>query len=898
MQRNGILWHLAFLLMVGLFPVASVEAQFHERFDSPTPAWTRSETDCIIPDARWQQRRANDLESRNRFEKISFESGAGTRILVAHDVPPAFVISELTPSIRIKASRPGIQMKVRVVLPHTPSPTGEGPLTTLLPGPTYRQGGSWETLTYKSDTKDLPTKLQEEIWLLRRKHGPQVTQRDAYVDKVVLNLYTEAGTNEIQIDDLKMDGIVAADQVAKDNIRLDTIRRDDRVQTVGFETPLEKQESLVVRDGTVLLVKKKPFFPSIIEHRGESFEFLKSLGFNVIQMNATATKEQLESARRLEMWIVCPPPSSVGLSPIDFSYDRVLAWSVGDKLTGRNLQNVQQLVREVRENDLRQGRPLVGAADSHWIRFAQVINILNVGLEPIGTSFLASQYSNWISQRSQSIANSKPVWADIQTDLSKSLKKQINAIAQQVPPTPIEPAQMKFLVFEAIAGGARGLRFKSNSRLDATDPTTRIRALTIEWVNSEIARLEPWAAAGALLGKIATDDPELEVTAIATNRSRLLLVQRPTHHEQYLAGDTPLRTVTFRDADAALSDRAFLLKETGLESLPATRNLGGNQIRIENCPFTAVVVLTQDPLITNRLSQSYQLQTGQSTFQMHTELTRQWLAIMQLIDQQMGRMSRSTTAASSALNEAVNAFRTAGSLIENNSPQAALTYVERTDERLAFARREMVTEPLGMFQSKTSTPLVAHCSLIPLHWELSRRLGSQQWNPNGLAGGDFENLQHMMKNGWENRRLDDEQVATKVELTDTAAFEGEYGLRLEVKSLNSSQPIDATPLWIASPRVKVRGGQLVRIHGWVNIPHDRGQSGWLDDHQFIGRPIHGRANSGNRRLAGVYAVPRRGIRSRSENHICADRCRRSNGRRSDNPNGRSAICLAASQYRR
>jgi hypothetical protein len=804
--------------MISLLPVISLQAQFHESFDSPTTSWIRSETDCIIRNARWQQRRTNERESRNRFEKISFEAGAGTQILVCHNVPPTFVISELMPSVRIKAPRPGIQMKVRVVLPHSRSPNGEGPLTTLLPGPTYRQAGSWETLSFKADAKDLPRKLQEEIWLLRRKHGPQVTQRDAYIDKVVLNLYTAADENEVQIDDLKVDGIVAADQIARNTVQVDRVYRDAQVQTVGLETPLEKQESLVVRDGTVLLVKKKPFFPRIIQHRGESFEFLQSLGFNVIELKATASYEQLEAARRLDLWIVCPAPSSVGLSPIDFTFDRVLAWSVGEKLTGRNLQNVQQLVREIREYDMRRGRPIVGAANSRWVRFAQQVDILNVGLEPIGTSFLASQYGDWISQRSQSIANSKPVWADIQTDLSQALKKQINAIARQIPPTPLEPAQMKFLVYEAITGGARGLRFKSASRLDAADPTTRIRALTIEWVNSEISRLEPWAAAGALLGKVAIDQSDLEVTAIATNRSRLLLVQRPTHHEQYLAGDVPLRTISFRDSEATISDRMFLIKETGLESLPGSRNLGGNEIRIENCPYAAAVVLTQDPLITNKLSQSYRESGGQSTFQMHTELTRQWLAIMQLIDQQMGRMGRSTSAASAAMNEAVNAFRTAGSLIENSSSQAALPYLDQTDERLAFARREMVTEPLGMFQSKTSSPLVAHCSLIPLHWELSSRLGSQKWNPNGLPGGDFENLQHMMKNGWENRRLDDEQVATKVELTSEAAFQGEYGMRLEVNSLDSSQPIDATPLWIASPQIPVRGGQLVRIHGWVNIP--------------------------------------------------------------------------------
>ena len=52
----------------------------------------------------------------------------------------------------------------------------------------------------------------------------------------------------------------------------------------------------------------------------------------------------------------------------------------------------------------------------------------------------------------------------------------------------------------------------------------------------------------------------------------------------------------FRDSEATISDRMFLIKETGLESLPGTRNLGGNEIRIENCPYSAAVVLTQDPL--------------------------------------------------------------------------------------------------------------------------------------------------------------------------------------------------------------------------------------------------------------------------------------------------------------
>ncbi len=620
------------------FQSNEARGQFHEAFESPTPSWTQSETDCIVPKSQWIQRRSNEVVAKNRFERISFDSSKGTRILLTHDVPPAFVISELQPSVRIKASRAGVRMMVRVVLPHTPAESGEGVMTTLIPGPATRSFGQWELISFASESNDLREKLQEEIWLLRRKHGPHVTQKDAYIDKIVLNVYTGPGSNVVEIDDLKVDGIVAANSVSRQVNLVGKVRRDNSVRPAGMELAIEKHDSLVVRDGTVLLVRKKPFLPLIVQSSGESFEYLKSLGFNVIEIAATATSDQLKSARELDLWIICPPPTTVGLSQIDFEFDRVLAWSVGNQLSGRDLQNVQQRIREIRESDLREGRPIVGSAASHWTDFARQLDVQIVGLQPIGTSFLASQYSDWIRQRSQSIARSRPIWADIQTELSKPLADQIRAIASHVPPTPIEPQQLKFLVYEAIAGGARGLRFRSRSRLDASDPATRLRALTIQWINSEISRLEPWVVGGALMGSVETSDSELEVTAINTSRSRLLLIQRPTHHEQYVAGDSPLRTVTFRDSDSTFTGRAMLIGDTGLESLPNTRELSGNVIRIENCPYTAAVVLTQDPLITTKLNQTYQRAGEQSTFQMHAELTRQWLAIMQLIDKQMGRM--------------------------------------------------------------------------------------------------------------------------------------------------------------------------------------------------------------------------------------------------------------------
>lgn len=766
-------------------------------------------------------------DSGLRFERISFKTENGSQILVSHDVPPAYLIPELNHSIRVKSNQAEISLMVRVVLPETPSPTGNGPLTFMLTGPTYKSTDHWQTLSFSADKKQLTQKFQEKIWLLRRQHrGSYISPNNAYIDQIALGLHCGPETTTVDIDWVSVDGIVEADQIAQQVEAATKTRLDTMVRGVGFieaiqdgrEPVNEKRKSLIVRDGTVLLIDKTPFMARIIEHQGESFEYLRSLGFNTIELTQTAKPEQLEAARQLNMWIICPPPSSIGLAPIGFSFDRVLAWKAGENLTGRNLQNVQQKIREIRESDQREGRPIVGHVATDWMRFSQELDILNFGIEPLGTSFLASQYSEWLRQRSRSAEHNKPVWADIQTDLPQELISQIRSVANVMPPTPIEPQQIQYLVYEAITGGARGLRFKSRSRLDATDPTTRLRALTLEWINAHLDRLEPWIAGGALRDPIPTDQRDLEVHVISTNRARLLLIQRTSHLEQYLAGDLPLRTISFRDPDNFAGDRALWLTDAGPQSLAINRSVAGAQIVIENCPTTAAIVLSQDSMVTQRMNQTYQRIGRASSHQLMIDLTRQWLAIMELIENQLDRMNRSTPVVADSLSRASVAFQNAIRMTEANSLSTATPYLNEANQRLAYMRREIISQPLGLFQSKTSSPLLAHVSLVPLHWELATRLQERRWNPNGLPGGDFENLDQMTRTGWENRRLNDDRVATLVQLSDDDTVGGLYALRLQATPTSGKQPIDSPPLWISTPRLPVRGGHLVRIHGWVNIP--------------------------------------------------------------------------------
>ena len=830
-----------------------VAAQFTEPFDKGIATFKRHQSDCSMDSSTWRQTRdvesedGGEVQSETTFERIRFRCGSGTNMFISHEVPHAYIIPELKPAVRMKSTRAGAQLMVRIVLPNTIAPDSSGPMTTTLYGEKYTSPNQWQTIGFRGEDFDLTELLKKELWFLRRKYGSHINAKEAYVDRVVINLYSGPGDHDVQIDNLEINGLVPVNPLAATKRSLLPIT-DPSVRQATAITSREKRPSLVDRDGTVLIIGKRPFFPVVIEHNGEDFAFLKAIGFNTVELPTTVTSEQLAEAKRLDMWVVCPPPASIGVTDIGFEFDRVLAWSVGKNLAGRDILTVAQRIREIRESDLRENRPVVGNVSSNWSQLAQQVDILSVGLQPLGTSFIASQYSDWLRQRAHSVATSKPVWADIQTELSDALLDQVSIISKQTPPTPIEPQQLKFLVVEAITGGARGLRFRSRNRLDESDPASRLRTMTIELVNAFIEQIEPWAVGGALMGEVPIDDPSVEITAFNTSRSRLLLIQRPTHHEQYWAGDVPLKDISFSDNASAFTDRAYQLTDTRLKLLSSVRNMGGTEVQIPDCPYLTAVVFTQDPLVVSQLSQSYQRIGKQPIQQMRSELSQQWIAIMQLIDQQMSRMGRGSAEIGGSLNEAVTAYRVASDMILKSSGDTATKFLDRTEERLGFSRRETAVGPLGLFQSKTSTPFVAHASLIPLHWRLTDQLKtSGAWNPNGLPAGDFESLEHMQRAGWENHRIDSSALSTRVELSSDQVVLGRKALKLSVSPTSVTNVVEETPLWIVSPPVKVEPNQMVQVHGWVNVPQtiQGNMDGLMITDSFGGQSLAERITSTN-----------------------------------------------------
>jgi hypothetical protein len=121
-------------------------------------------------------------------------------------IEPARVIDEWKASLWVRADRPDIRLSARVVLPNFIAPKTGKPVEVLVPGTISKDAERWERL----DVGSLATGLQRQLLALRAEHGPKGDLTNASVTHLVLELYSSPGRYDVAIDDVFIEGIVAA----------------------------------------------------------------------------------------------------------------------------------------------------------------------------------------------------------------------------------------------------------------------------------------------------------------------------------------------------------------------------------------------------------------------------------------------------------------------------------------------------------------------------------------------------------------------------------------------------------------------------------------------------------------------------------------------------------------
>src|SRR5207302_5075378 len=185
----------------------------------------------------------------------------------------AAISDELSASIWLKGSRPGAQLAARVVLPNERDPNNlDQRLSTVIRGDdAYRMVGKWQRLEIGRPVALLKRQQQ----LMQAQYKRPIDTSGAFIDTLVLNVYSGPGPTELWIDDLEIGPVqeLPSQPVARSGGPTPgtptAVSRPSRAQVVEF-------------NGNQLLVGGKPYFFRGIRHTDTPLRVLRDAGFNTI----------------------------------------------------------------------------------------------------------------------------------------------------------------------------------------------------------------------------------------------------------------------------------------------------------------------------------------------------------------------------------------------------------------------------------------------------------------------------------------------------------------------------------------------------------------------------------------------------------------------------------------
>ncbi len=813
------------------------QSAWYEGFEKMEPSWEFLDGDAQYQ-TREQQRTPQIRHTGERSEWISLAGQGGTHVYVGHDAGNPRVIDELVATVQIRADRAGIQMLAELTLPRSRHPETGQSLMTLIRGTSYTTVGKWQQLRID----DLPRLLTQQARVLRAEFGRSVVvdPAEAYISRIVLNVYGGPGVTNVWIDDLDISGYVEAPTSSATSPAA-TPAVPGQWQVAGSPLPEDDTQRRVHLDRSVLLVDGSQFFVRAVRWRGEPLTSLKLLGFNTVWLDRFPSSGLLAEAERTGMWLISPAPP-LPQSPVTngappptpifgSEYRSVLAWDLGEGLGDGQADSVRLWAKQIRVADSRFRRPLIARPESDLRTYSRIADILVIGRPALGSSLELADYAQWLRLRPQLARPGTPVWVVVPTGPEPALQAQWDAMSPGgAPTTGFSPEQLRLITYVSCVSGARGLLFESHTPIDSTDPAGEVRRVSLELLNLELDLAEPWFAGGDLSAMAdCRTNPDIMAPVLRAKRAQLAIPIWIGRGAGQVPSPESQRAISIRVPGVLEADDAYELAPGRLRRTRTVRVAGGTQVTLDKFALTSQVLFTQDQLAFTGCSRR-----AQTIGRRMAELQRR---LAELKTEQFERLivpltlGVPRTRKLKALETEVPALRRAARETLQKCDQA----LAARDYASAYASADEAMRPFRLLEREhwlaatesvsgsASSPMLATFATLPGHWALLRGISQSTPSNNLLPAGDFENLQAWIGSGWEHTQppVPVPGVTADANLAREAARTGERGLLLAVTPADPAkvpQLVESSPVWITSAPVHMEARSLVAIRGWVRIP--------------------------------------------------------------------------------
>jgi hypothetical protein len=866
----AILIGTAFFCVAGiaLMPCAAQQI-YRNAFESNHTSWFKGDADVEYVEAAHQMVEQGRPASGPRAEYLKVIARQGSHIYYQLPTKRAPISDELSISLWVKANRPGVQLLARVVLPKERDPYSlDDRLTTLLHGDSYRLAGRWQQLRLGQAV--VLTQKQQQM-MQAQLHRP-INFKDAYVDRLILNVYGGPGENEVWIQDLEM-GPVLNDPVPA--------AAGSAGKTPGQTTALPRPSAtaaVVEFSNSRLLVNGKRFFfrgIRLTETRPEVLPKvltgLRYAGFNTLWLDAASPPAVVHQAAELGFRLVPVLPSGeqayfVSTRGLSQEVDHfpepadVLFWDVGDSLrySGRDMAALTRLAQLVRQMDA--GRPLTADVNAGLAVYARNVNLIGAHRYPLMTSLELPAYREWLEQRQRFAALGQPrpfLWTWIQThapDWYTALIYGRQAADGFPEPVGPQPEQVRLMTYQALAAGCRGLAFSSD-RFLANSCQGRDRLLGVGLLNLELEMLEPLLVTAEGPPRwIDTSIPEVKAAVFRTAKGILVLVMWCGRGAQYVPGQAAVKDLKIVVPQVPQDMEAWEVTPAEVRGLHWKRVIKGTEVKVGEFGLTTALVFTADVMLIKRFQeQCHDLR--QVAAQWSYDLALEELRKVLPVERELEKSGHTQPDAQMLLDDVHKRLDRAKQQWDNRLYADAYHSAQQALRPLRILMRAQWDSAVKAVDGNPSaTPYAASFYTLPQHWQMVAQVQAAKTGANLLVGGGFETDPAKVQDGWtllpslaldrvdlkaermtppkapsapaatvaasHSQTKNKDQAKAAPSVPPIEPKEGKQVLMLQVKPKTTPPPValEGTFLAVQGPPVRLPPGTLVKVSAWVNIP--------------------------------------------------------------------------------
>jgi hypothetical protein len=843
-------WAVPALLALALVNLGQANPQqlFQYGFEGRDTLWVQGPNDASarelahrLTDNRQNDPKLEHAHTGERSEFIDVEAQQGSFIHYTFTFGRAPVSEDLSVSLWVRANHPGVQLFCRVVLPKEPNPArADERLTVLLPVDSYRTVNRWQALSLRQPQK----LLREQLLLLRATVKHDLVAEDAYVDQLVLNVYTGPGETQVWTDDLEIGPVAELKPLAT-----------SAPGGITGRPAVSPREAEVDLRGRQLLVSGQRFFMLGIRHTGTPLKVLRDAGFNTVWLDESTPAGLLEDAVNLGFWVVptLTPPEDLasgktpgqltsrarqeafGSSVMRFlDTQAVLAWDLGGNLSAEQAPAVARLTRQLRELDPM--HPVAADVSDGFRSYTAGDRRLMVGTHrwPLLTGMELPAYKDWLLARRRLVSQGTFSWTWVQTHLPDWF---VNVAYERAPsgrfeePIGPQPEQIRLLAYTAIGCGYRGLGFWSDSFL-ADSHSGRDRWLALALLNQELTMLEP-----ILLGDnpkepewIDTSRPDVKAAVLRSDRGVVVLPVWMGPGGQLVPAQGAANELSIVVPMVPATCQAWEISPGRLRSYKSERVRGGTKVVLRDFNLTAALVFTADLGPTGLVVrfQEQQRRTRKLAAQWSSDLAAEELAKALQVKAQLEKMGQGIPDGDALVAKAREWLERCQTARRDGDFAGAYTAAGVAQQAVRLLMRAYWDQAVRGVDSPVSSPYAVSFFTLPRHWQFVeevRRLGVSE---NSLADGDFEAPPERVPPNW---LVEEVPSLDNVEATARRVAEQPHGgkqcLRLQIAPKQGKPApavLERTFVAIHSPVVHLRPGTLVKISAWVRVPVQIGAS--------------------------------------------------------------------------